>query len=109
MNFSFFNKSLPQKDYLPDSIYTVCEANEDSPCTICSNNLFSPVVNGYVHDIQRAKVFCPFGAGETMNKSIYNDQAFLNNLNNLPATTWGRVPQLTPRSLSKIGLEWRTS
>ena len=44
-----------------------------------------------------------------MNKSIYNDQAFLSNLNNLPATTWGRVPQLEPRPLAKIGLEWRTS
>ena len=108
MNFSFFNKSLPKKDYIPDSIYTLC-GEDTQDCTICSNVIFSPVVNGYVHDIQRAKVFCPFGAGDSMNKSIYNDQAFLNNLNNLPATTWGRVPQLNPRPLAKIGLHWETS
>ena len=108
MNFSFFNKSVPSKDYLPDSIYTVC-GEDTQACTICSNEIFSPVVNGYVHDIQRAKVFCPFGAGDSMNKSIYSDQTFLTNLNKLPSTTWGRVPQLNPRPLAKIGLEFRTS
>ena len=109
MNFSFFNNSLPKKDYLPDSIYTLCESDTESSCTICSNNVFSPVVNGYVHDIQRAKVFCPFGKDESMNTSIYDDQNYLTKLLNIPLTTWGRVPQLQPRSLSKIGLEWRTS
>ena len=108
MNFSFFNKSLPPKNYLPDSVYMVCGENTQS-CDVCSNELFSPIVNGLVHDTQRAKVFCPFGKADSMNKSIYTDQAFLNNLNNLPATTWGRVPQLDPRPLAKIGLSFRVS
>ena len=108
MNFSFFNKSVLPKNYLPNSIYTIC--GEDTQiCDVCSNELFSPVVNGFVHDIQRAKVFCPFGMGDSMNKSTFNDQAFLNGLNNLNITTWGRVPQLSPRPLAKIGLSWNSS
>ena len=100
-------------NYLPDSIYTICGENTKD-CKICSNNLYSPIVNSIVHDTQRGKVFCPFGMGESMNKTIYGDQKILNNdyilLNsNWNKTTWGHVPQLGPRSLTKIGLEWRTS
>ena len=107
MNFSFFNKDVSQKEYLPDSIYTVC--GDDQSCTICSNEVYSNVVNEKVHDTQRAKVFCPFGKGESMNQDIYNDQMFISNMNGPQSTTWGRAPQLQPRPLSKIGLEWRTN
>jgi hypothetical protein len=103
--FSFFQQSTPKRNYIPDSIYTVC--GED--CTICSNEVYSPVVKGMVHDTLSGKVFCPFGKGESMNQTTYSDQFYLNQLNKLPATTWGRVPQLEPRPLAQIGLEWRTS
>jgi hypothetical protein len=49
-----------------------------------------------------------------MNQTIFGDQGFLNysNIltnNNYTRTTFGQAPQLDPRSLAKIGLEWRTS
>ena len=108
MNYSYFDKPLQTKDYLPDSIYTLCVNDKDN-CNVCSNNTFSNLLDGYVHDVQRAKVFCPFGKDESMNKSNYSDQKFINDTTNTPITTWGRVPQLNPRPLSKIGLEWRSS
>jgi hypothetical protein len=94
-------------NYLPDSIYTVC----DNDCgSICSNVVWSNVLNTYVHDSQNGKVFCPFGMDDSMNQSNYSDQKFIVGLNpNNYTTQWGRVPQLPPRPLSKIGLEWRTS
>ena len=93
--------------YFPDSVYTICgEYTQD--CGICSNDVYSNLLNGYVHDSQRGKVFCPFGKKNTMNQSIFADQAYLNSSINLN-TTFGRAPQLDPRPLSKIGLEWRTS
>jgi hypothetical protein len=106
--FSFFQQSVPEKNYTPDSVYSVC-GEDTNLCNICSNVVWSPVVNDYVHDTQSGKVFCPFGKGESMNQSIYNDQQFINKLDPKRQTTWGRVPQLNPRSLSKIGLEWRTT
>lgn len=106
--FSFFQQSLPKRDYTPDSIYTVC-GEDTQDCTICENVVWSPVVNSLVHDTQRGKVFCPFGKGNSLNTSIYIDQNYLNRLNQLPQTTWGRVPQLDPRPLTRVGLEFRTS
>jgi hypothetical protein len=106
--FSFFEQSTPKRDYIPDSIYTVCGENTQD-CTICQNVVWSPVVNGLVHDTQSGKVFCPFGKGDSLNTSIYTDQNYLNGLNQLPQTTWGRVPQLDPRPLTRVGLEFRTS
>ena len=100
------------KQYIPDSIYTICgEYTQD--CGKCSNQVFSNQLNAVVHDTQRGKVFCPFGAGDSMNKSIYSGQEYLNTVNlmnnqNFENTQWGRVPQLNPRPLAKIGLEWRT-
>ena len=100
-------------DYLPDSIYTICgEFTQD--CNICSNVVWSPVVNANVHDALRGKDFCPFGKGDSMNKTTYGDQGYLNvgnifNNNNYVNTTWGKAPQLDPRPLAKIGLSWRTS
>lgn len=102
-----------EKDYTPDSIYTLCgEFTND--CPVCSNSLYSPVVGGKVHDSQRGKVFCPFGKGSSMNTSVFLDQGRLNFNNithnqNYTQTPWGRVPQLDPRPLSRIGLSWRTS
>jgi hypothetical protein len=94
-------------NYIPDSIYTICgEYTED--CSVCSNDVYSPVVNNYVHDSQRGKVFCPFGKKNTMNQSIYSDQLSLHS-NDYYHTRFGHAPQLNPRPLSKIGLEWRTS
>ena len=109
MNYSFFNQSVQPRNYLPDSIYTLC--GEDTNCSVCSNVVWSPVVNALVHDSQNGKVFCPFGKGESMNTPIFGDQSFLvqSNPNGFKNTTWGRVPQLTPRPLAKIGLEFRTS
>jgi len=104
---------MQEFNYIPDSVYTICgEFTQD--CGVCSNNVYSPVVNSYVHDSQRGKVFCPFGKNNTMNKRIYGDQGYLNLSNlmtnpNYSQTTFGRAPQLDPRPLSKIGLEWRTS
>jgi hypothetical protein len=92
--------------YIPDSVYMVC-GEETQDCGVCSNSVFSPVVNGKVHDPLSGKVFCPFGMGETLNQNIMEDQFNLNR--NLQRTPWGMAPQLDPRPLSKIGLSWRTS
>jgi len=100
-------------NYIPDSVYTICgEYTQD--CGNCSNNVYSPQIHAMVHDSQRGKVFCPFGTKGSMNKPIFGDQGYLNtnNINknnNYPYTTWGHAPQLDPRPLTKIGLEWRTS
>jgi hypothetical protein len=104
---------IKYSDYIPDSVYTICgEFTQD--CSVCDNRVYSPVLNNYVHDSQRGKVFCPFGKNNSMNKPIFGDQGFLNLSNiinnpNYTNTTFGQAPQLNPRPLSKIGLEWRTS
>jgi len=101
------------RDYIPDSVYTLCgEFTQD--CGVCSNEVYSRELNTYVHDSQRGKVFCPFGKKGSMNQTIFGDQGYLNKNNiltnnNYPRTTFGQAPQLDPRPLSKIGLEWRTS
>ena len=92
---------------LPDYVYASCTAQ--SGCDICSNTEYSSVLDGPVHDTLRGKVFCPFGKVGTMNGSIYADQTWLNNAQDLPLTTWGRAPQLNPRPLTKIGLSWISS
>ena len=100
-------------NYIPDSVYMVC-GEETQDCGICSNTVFSPVVNGYVHDPYNGKVFCPFGKGDTLNQSIQADQSFLNSFNinkiiNYQTSKWGHAPQMDPRSLARIGLEFRTT
>ena len=96
------------RNYIPDSIYLLCgEYTED--CSMCENVAWSNELNGYVHDSQRGKVFCPFGKKNTMNLPIFGDQGFLNNKYSVKNTKFGHAPQLDPRPLSKIGLEWRTS
>jgi hypothetical protein len=110
MNYTFFNQSVPEKTYLPDSVYMIC-GEDTQACTVCSNILWSPVVNGMVHSALIGKVFCPFGKGDSMNTPIYGDQAYLTQLNpeKFKNTTWGRAPQLYPRPLAEIGLEFRTT
>lgn len=98
-------------NYIPDSIYSICSGK---PCDVCSNEMYSNITGSIVHDSQTGKVFCPFGKGNTMNGYINNDQLYLDKMNiNLKpgysSTKWGHVPQADPRSLSKIGLSWRTS
>jgi hypothetical protein len=101
------------KDYLPDSIYSLC-AYKTQNCDVCSNVVYSPVVHGYVHDPQAGKVFCPFGKDSSLNQSVYADQRYINTFNvatnnQYMSTTFGRAPQLDPRPLARIGLTWRTS
>ena len=101
------------KVYIPDSVYMICETDQGI-CNICTNEVYSPVVNGKVHDPYNGKVFCPFGMGESLNQSTLFDQYSVNtqkisNNANYQTSTWGKVPQLDPRPLSKIGLEWRNS
>ena len=69
------------RNYLPDSIYTICgEFTQD--CNNCYNQKWSPIVNGIVHDSQRGKVFCPFGSGNSMNTPIFGEQIkYFNNAN----------------------------
>jgi len=107
------NYNSNSQSYIPDSVYTVC-GEQTQDCNICSNNVYSPVVNGFVHDPYNGKVFCPFGKGQSMNQSIVYDQSYLNSSNltnkiNYASTTWGHAPQLDPRPLAHIGLSWRTS
>jgi parallel beta-helix repeat protein len=92
-------------NYVPDAIYGDC-VNDTNACTVCSNVVYSNELGVYVHDSQRGKVFCPFGVGESMNKSIFMDQI---NVNNPRLSKWGMAPQLDPRPLTKVGLYWRTS
>jgi len=97
-------------NYLPDSVYALC-GEQTEKCSVCNNYMYSPVVNGMVHDTLAGKVFCPFGMGNSMNQTIYTDQ-FMNYQSqptSFTKTTWGHAPQMDPRSLTKIGLEWRTS
>lgn len=107
------NYNSTMQSYIPDSVYTIC-GEETQDCNICSNNVYSPVVNGFVHDPYNGKVFCPFGKGDSLNQSIIYDQSYvnssnINNKNNYAQTTWGHAPQMDPRPLAHIGLSWRTS
>jgi len=96
------------RSYLPDAIFNYCGEDTVS-CSKCNNEIYSPVLGAVVHDTLAGKTFCPFGTGESMNQPIYGDQDVLNTLNSYKNTTWGRAPQLDPRSLVRVGLTWRTS
>jgi hypothetical protein len=104
---------LNRKDYIPDYIYRLCRG-APYHCNVCSNVVYSNVLDNYVHDTERAKVFCPFGKGESLNLNTFGDQTNLYSIDTLQnpnyfKTKWGHAPQLTPRPLAKIGLEWRTA
>lgn len=98
-----------EKDYTPDFIYNNCRSYP-STCDVCTNTVYSSLLDANVRDTERAKVFCPFGKGQSMNINIFNSQLVLDSqygreyLN----TKWGHAPQLNPRPATKIGLEWRT-
>ena len=108
-------EKLGTRSYLPDFITASMCREQTQVCEdICSNNVYSPLLNTFVHDTLSGKVFCPFGTGESMNQPIYGDQLVINThaVNNNPEytlSTWGHVPQLDPRSLTRVGLTWRTS
>lgn len=95
-------------NYTPDSIYMVCgHMNNSNSCEICSNSTTSNLFPGInIEGTRRGFAYCPFGKKDSMNQSIFVDQQ---SINNNTSTKWGRVPQLPPRSLSLIGLDWRTS
>jgi hypothetical protein len=91
-------------NYTPDSAYTLFI---NDPELICKNTMNIDGIRAEAP--QREKIFCPFGIH--LNTSIYKDHNFLESylqLNNRN-TTWGRVPQLDPRPLSRIGMEFRNN
>jgi hypothetical protein len=89
---------------LPDSIYSSYPEQQ----SICKNVAYSPITRTIVHDSMRGKVFCPFGAGNTMNQSIFADQAIMD-IKYQNSTKWGMAPQLDPRPLTRIGIRYLTT
>ena len=86
MNIIELNNPDP-RNYIPDSINN----------TDCSNTITS--FYGPVSGPQRGDYKCPFGIHE--NIGIFFRESIGNN------TTWGRVPQLDPRPIARIGMEYR--
>jgi len=100
------NTQINPLDYVPDSLFMMCGHLEKSKyCDICSNKANSKLLNGAVNATEIGLAYCPFGKNDSMNKSIFMDQDSVNYGN----TQWGRAPQMDPRPLSRIGLDWRTS
>ena len=84
-------------NYIPDSVYAPFSVNN---LNFCSNKINT--LEGVVTAPERAsEIKCPFGTNDSFNKGIFFKET------QLPYSTWGRVPQLNPRSLNKIGMEWR--
>ena len=84
---NIININIPDtRNYIPDSINT-------TECNNTINSFYGPV-NGP----ERGLYTCPFGLNE--NIGVF----FRESLGN---TTWGRVPQLDPRSIARIGNEYR--
>jgi len=111
MNYVEFKES--ERNYTPDSIYN----NFINDQGMCKNEVYAPILDTNVKGPTRTLTFCPFGKGESLNKSILDDQQYLYktypdnysayNSNKNTRSLWGRVPQLNPRPLVKVGLEWR--
>lgn len=80
-------------NYIPDTLYNVKPAQYMQD--VCVNELHGIKVN------ERGFTKCPFGTVDSANKGIFFKESIPQN------TQWGRVPQLDPRSLKKIGMEWR--
>jgi len=94
-------------NYTPDSLYMTCSAASiTGNCTDCYNQITTNLYPGNVYAPERVYSFGPFGKGESSNTDIFMDQRSIRYPQD---TTWGRVPQLTPRSLTLVGLDWRTS
>jgi len=90
--------------WIPDSIYSSYPEQQD----VCKNVAYSPITRSLVHDSLTGKVFCPFGAGNSMNRSIFEDQSVLNQTF-AQNTPFGKAPQLDPRPLARIGIRYMTS
>ena len=91
------SSSFGLNNYVPDSLYAPLGPDK---LNFCKNTI--ETVYGTVRAPERANgIKCPFGTIDSSSKGIF----FRENINT--ETTWGRVPQLTPRPLNKIGLEWR--
>lgn len=106
LEFSLINTEDKKKSFIPDSAYVNCLNNPSLCNDVCSNEQYSPLYNNTVSAPQRELTFCPFGKNNTMNISTFTDQKGII----IDKTTkWGKVPQLDPRPLSRIGLEWRIS
>jgi hypothetical protein len=84
-------------NYIPDSLYASLNPEQ---LPFCSNQLDTEL--GPVYAPERANgIKCPFGTIESASRGIFFEEPAF------PDTIFGRVPQLTPRSLNKIGMEWR--
>ena len=84
-------------NYIPDSIYAPLDPTQ---IPFCSNILNTQY--GTVSAPERAKgIKCPFGTTDSFEKGIFLKESIGTN------TPFGRVPQLDPRPLKKIGREWR--
>jgi hypothetical protein len=95
-------KQEREYNYTPDSVYN----NYNNDNGMCKNDFYAPVLDDKAKGPTRTLTFCPFGKGDSLNKSILDDQKYLYKTSN-KNTRWGRVPQLDPRPLVKVGLEWR--
>jgi hypothetical protein len=85
-------------NYIPDSLYAPLSKKEMPFCTDSLNTQY-----GSVSAPERANgIKCPFGTTESFEKGIFLKESSI-----ITPTPFGRVPQLDPRSLKKIGREWR--
>lgn len=84
-------------NYIPDSLYAPLSTTQ---LPFCSNEMNTKY--GSVRAPERANgIKCPFGTTESFEKGIFLKEF------NISTTPFGRVPQLDPRPLNKIGREWR--
>ena len=81
-------------NYIPDSLYAQSPSEMKKLCSDCL-----PTCIGCIKSTERGIVNCPFGMNP--QKGIFFKEQ------QLPNTQWGRAPQLDPRSLNRIGMEWR--
>ena len=84
-------------NYIPDSLYAPLGTSQLQFCTDSMNTSY-----GTVHAPERANgIKCPFGTTDSFEKGIFLKEYITT------TTPFGRVPQLDPRPLNKIGREWR--
>ena len=84
--------------------------NQDDILTL--SNILREIESYSVHDLvliqEKAKEFCLVNSWDAKTREFLNNINIQQN-NNYRQTTFGHAPQLDPRPLAKIGLEWRTS
>ena len=84
-------------NYIPDSLYAPLSNNQLQFCSNSMNTKYGPV-----SAVERANgIKCPFGTTDSFEKGIFLKELIGS------TTPFGRVPQLDPRPLKKIGREWR--